>query len=123
MDLINVCGLLVIRYGYSSFTLLRKILDGITLGSLNMAANRDNSILMTLVGLSFSFFLQIGKFISLGLQKPKVTLLVIKNIIFFISISILYFLSKLLLSICIHFLKIIRIIRIINDSSSTRQYI
>ncbi|XP_048730673.2 uncharacterized protein LOC125647885 isoform X2 [Ostrea edulis] len=77
VDLINVCGLLVIRYGYSSFTLLRKILDGITLGSLNMAANRDNSILMTLVGLSFSFFLQIGKFISLGLQKPKVTLLIL----------------------------------------------
>ncbi|XP_062588282.1 uncharacterized protein LOC134249945, partial [Saccostrea cucullata] len=77
MDLIIFCGLLVIRYGYSSYKLLRRIMDAISLGPLNMSTNRDNTILMMLAVTSFSFFLQVGKFISLGLQKPKATLLIL----------------------------------------------
>ncbi|XP_061183041.1 uncharacterized protein LOC133191309 [Saccostrea echinata] len=70
-------GLVVVRYGKPSYSLLTDSLHAIRLGSLDMSANRDNAILISVVSLSVLFCLQCGKFISIGLMKPKVTLLIL----------------------------------------------
>lgn len=78
VDSLYLCGLLVVRYGYSSYPVIdvADALNAIKLGSLNMSSNRDNAIIICLASLLFSFFLQLGKFVSIAWLSPKSTLLV-----------------------------------------------
>lgn len=66
------------RYGYTTghSVHVADVLNGITLGSLRMSSHWDNAIIICLVSLSFSFALQLGKFVFITWQSPKWTLLV-----------------------------------------------
>lgn len=83
-----LCGLLVVRYGYSSYPFIEvaDALNAINLGSLNMSTNRDNGFIICIASLSFSFLLQLGKFVSITWKSHKSTLLVSIQL----SISFLY---------------------------------
>lgn len=75
---VYLCGLLVVRYGYSSYPFIEvaDALNAINLGSLNMSTNRDNAIIICIAFLSFSFLLQLSKFVSITWKSHKSTLLV-----------------------------------------------
>ncbi|XP_048730207.2 uncharacterized protein LOC125647538 isoform X2 [Ostrea edulis] len=77
VNCVYFAGLLIVRYGYSSDTDLSDVLHAITIGYLNMSTIRDNAIIVSLVSISVSFFLQCGKTVSVGMHKPKVTLLIL----------------------------------------------
>lgn len=88
VNCVYFAGLLIVRYGYSSDTDLSDVLHAITIGYLNMSTIRDNAIIVSLVSISVSFFLQCGKTVSVGMHKPKVTLLVRNYIYSPISLSL-----------------------------------
>lgn len=102
VDCLYFCGLLVVRYGYTTGNSLHvaDVLNGITFESLRMSSNWDNAIIICLVSLSFSFSLQLGKLVSITWQSPKWTLLILwlellVIILQFVSLSLVSLLLRL----------------------------
>nr|XP_034307957.1 uncharacterized protein LOC105340078 isoform X3 [Crassostrea gigas]XP_034307961.1 uncharacterized protein LOC105340078 isoform X3 [Crassostrea gigas] len=102
VDCLFFCGLLGVRYGYTTghSVHVADVLNGITLGSLRMSSHWDNAIIICLVSLSFSFALQLGKFVSITWQSPKWTLLILWSEVFlillqFVSLSLVSLLLRL----------------------------
>lgn len=95
VDCIQISGLLIIRYGYSSRHFVNQILNGIKLGTLKMSVNRDSVAFISLVSCILSFLLQCAKWISVGTKKPRIALFV-RNIFITLLFDIFIIMKKIM---------------------------